>query len=320
MRARRPMTRGQFDAHGGHVCPKPREAWRQACPRRPRAGRPAGARHRAWGSGHRWRCAGRPGRPPAPSRCSGSGSWSGGSRGLVRRDRPADGVPAALGRTWIGLMDGAGEGAAVGRDRPSRGRSAERRARGRRGRRASSALKRGMPRPVRRKTRPFCVSGGISQENLALERLDRHLRAEECLLEGDGQLSMQVVALAREDRVRPKADMEIDIAGIRSRPGLARESDLVAVRDAARDGHLEPLATDLDASRCAGIRLFQGDLHVRGGVLAGEPCGPRSRRLAPRRRLRQGPGRPGCPRSPCRPPWSCDDPHAWRSRRPWRRR
>ena len=50
------------------------------------------------------------------------------------------------------------------------------------------------------------------QQDLALERRDRDLAAEQRLLEGDRQLALEIGAASGEDRVGPDADDDDEIA------------------------------------------------------------------------------------------------------------
>jgi hypothetical protein len=84
-------------------------------------------------------------------------------------------------RFGIGLVDGVQE---LGRSRlrPSRRGSVGRTTRTRTYRSPEpSPLKRGMPWPLSRKVRSFCVPAGTGQQDAALERRDRDLAPEERL-------------------------------------------------------------------------------------------------------------------------------------------
>ena len=72
-----------------------------------------------------------------------------------------------------------------------------------------------MPWPVRRNVRPGWVPGRDRQEDAALERLDRDLRAEEGFLEGQRQLALEVGAAAGERPSGRTLDDDDEVAAAR---------------------------------------------------------------------------------------------------------
>src|SRR5581483_3229900 len=112
--------------------------------------------------------------------------------------------------------------------------------------------------------------GRDAERDASFQRRKGHLGAKERFVHRDRQLHPQVVAIAREDRVRPHAHLEIQVTArpaILSGAALAGEADALSVADARRDLHRERARTpvlvrDLDRSLAALEGLCQRDLEL----------------------------------------------------------
>src|SRR5687767_9934150 len=85
--------------------------------------------------------------------------------------------------------------------------------------------------------------GRDREDDVALERADLDVRAQQCLAKRQRQLTLQVRAPPGEDRVRLPADHDVEIAPAGR---LARQPDPGAGVGATGDRDLESLALDLD--------------------------------------------------------------------------
>src|SRR5919201_2737894 len=123
------------------------------------------------------------------------------------------------------------------------------------------------------------------QRDLALERWHDDLPAEQRLVERDRQLDAQIVAVAREDRMRLHSHAKIGVTGrpaVRSWRSLTGQPDALTVTDTRGDLHREPLrrlARTRDLNDLLGplVRLGQRHLDLGLDVLAA-PCAPRGPR------------------------------------------
>src|SRR5438132_6323851 len=105
----------------------------------------------------------------------------------------------------------------------------------------------------------------------------RLLRGDERLMERDRKLDAQVVAVAREDRMRLHAHPQIRVAGratVRARTSLTSQADALTVPHSGRDLHREPLRPfagprDLDDLFAPLVRLGQGHIDLGLDILAG---------------------------------------------------
>src|SRR2546426_2525122 len=127
-----------------------------------------------------------------------------------------------------------------------------------------------------------------AQRDPAFQRRHGHFPAEQRLVHRDRQIDAEIVAVAREERMRLHAYPEVRVAGrstVHARIPLPRKPDALAVLDAGWDLHGEPsrgatvLARDLDhvLGALVGLREIDLDLALDIFALACSRPGARTR-------------------------------------------
>src|SRR3989454_3306437 len=116
-----------------------------------------------------------------------------------------------------------------------------------------------------------------AQRDPAFQRRHGHFPAEQRLVHRDRQIDAEIVAVAREERMRLHAYPEVRVAGrstVHARIPLPRKPDALAVLDAGWDLHGEPsrgatvLARDLDHVLRALVGLGESDLDLALDIFA----------------------------------------------------
>src|SRR5438034_730518 len=116
-----------------------------------------------------------------------------------------------------------------------------------------------------------------TQRDPAFQRRHGHFPAEQRLVHRDRQIDAEIVAVAREERMRLHAYAEVRVAGwstVHARISLPRKPDALAILDAGWDFHGEPsrgatvLARDLDHVLGALVGLRESDLDLALDIFA----------------------------------------------------